>query len=120
MKWTIIIICVILLVVLICMYRKQLKSKSKQNEQFGEELSKYNPYDYVDITQQFDDIVVYNNEPTGRTGFDQCIEKCHGYCVEYGLTGDAHCYKLQQTQEKDFGADVVQNDNKLVYPNVKR
>lgn len=130
---------VIYFVILIIICWIIYKYFSQTHETFGDVLNKYNPYDYVDVIKQFSDVVEYKNEVTGlfdtnknnlldkqivnaygRTGFDQCIEKCNGYCVEYGLTGDAHCYKIVPEKEKVFNADVVQNDTNLAYPNINR
>lgn len=35
---------------------------------------------------------IYENE-IGRQGLDICIEKCKGYCVEYGILGKAFCFE---------------------------
>jgi hypothetical protein len=39
------------------------------------------------------DVTYYDNDDDGRLGLDKCIEKCkNGSCVEYGVTGHAHCF----------------------------
>jgi hypothetical protein len=68
---------------------------------------------------QFEDIIAYDNDPNGRMGLDKCIEKCQGYCVEFGQTGDAMCYPVKPEKPKDFSGLIVSNDNKLSFPNVE-
>jgi hypothetical protein len=88
-------------------------------ETFGDILSVKKTLDVIDIDKQFDDIIEYSNDPDGRIGLDKCIEGCHGYCVEYGMTGDAHCYPVKAYEEKNFYGNVVPNEVKLSYPNVE-
>jgi len=40
------------------------------------------------------DVTYFGNDvPLGRLGINKCIEKCkNGNCVEYGVTGHAHCF----------------------------
>lgn len=45
----------------------------------------------------FDNVTGYINDdlnanPNALTGLDKCINQCNGYCVEYGLTGNAMCF----------------------------
>jgi hypothetical protein len=42
----------------------------------------------------FDDVVMYKSSPTdlSKAGLYDCLEKCKGTCVEYGVTGDAYCF----------------------------
>ena len=74
--------------------------------------------DFKNITKQFDDLIVYDNQPDGRLGLDRCYEDCKGYCVEYGLTGSAYCFPVNKPVEKDFNGMIVSNDQKLSFPNV--
>lgn len=120
-----IILLIILIIVLTLIYyfyhtENFDETFEPQKGTFGEVLSKYNPYDFIDYSRQFDDVVVYNNDSTGRTGFDKCIEQCNGYCVEYGLTGDAHCYEVKPDTRKNFNIDIAQNDTNLAYPGIIR
>jgi len=87
-------------------------------EHFGDPTSVKQTPDILDLRQQFDDMIVYDNDADGRIGFDKCIEKCNGYCVEFGQTGSAYCFPVTQQKEKDFNGLIVQNDTKLSYPNV--
>ena len=75
--------------------------------------------DILDLTNQFEDMVVYDNDPDGRLGLDKCIENCHGYCVEFGQTGTAYCFPVREPQPKDFTGVVVQNEQKLAFPNIE-
>jgi hypothetical protein len=73
----------------------------------------------MDITKQFEDLVVYENLANGRLGLDRCIENCKGYCVEYGLTGSAYCFPVKPTQPKNFDGMVLPNERQLAYPRME-
>lgn len=89
-------------------------------EKFGDiVLAKTTP-DILDLRQQFDDLIVYDNDADGRIGLDKCIEKCNGYCVEFGQTGSAYCFPAREPQSKDFNGVIVPNEQKLAYPNLIR
>ena len=89
--------------------------KNKQNQQL-----------LNDIT--FKDVVVYENEPNGRTGLDRCFDNKTGHCVEYGQTGIAYYYPELPTN-KYFGRiiddDPIQikyddnTDQHMVFPNLR-
>lgn len=46
----------------------------------------------------FDDVAYYDNtydRDTGAlisTGWDTCVTKCSGHCVEYGVVGSSYCF----------------------------
>jgi hypothetical protein len=42
----------------------------------------------------FDDVVMFKSSPTdvSKVGLYECLEKCKGTCVEYGVTGNAFCF----------------------------
>ncbi len=91
----------------------------KRIEFFGDKISVKKTPDILDLRQQFDDMVVYDNSQDGRLGLDKCIEKCNGYCVEYGLTGSAYCFPHKESQPKNFAGLIAQNDRKLSFPNLE-
>lgn len=43
---------------------------------------------------------IYENE-IDRQGFDICLDKCNGYCVEYGIMGKAFCFENQTDDIKN-------------------
>lgn len=110
-----IIICILLIIGLSYF----LFFSRQYEEKFGDEVSVKKTPDVLDLKQQFEDLIGYDNDPNGRIGLDKCIEKCKGYCVEFGLTGSAYCYPEHGPEKKDFYGLVVQNDNKLSFPNVE-
>lgn len=112
---TTLIFIVIAILVLIVVYKYQ----TQITELFGDDTSVQKIPDIIDLTKQFEDLVVYNNDPDGRIGLDKCIENCKGYCVEYGLTGSAYCFPVKETTPKDFDGMIVQNEQKLSFPNVE-
>lgn len=107
-----IIICIILLAVVGYMV---ITTKEK----FGDIVSVKTTPDILDLKQQFDDMIVYDNDPDGRIGLDKCIERCNGYCVEFGQTGSAYCFPARPPIKKDFDGLIVQNEQKLSFPNVE-
>jgi len=42
----------------------------------------------------FNDVVMYKSDTkdTAKAGIFECLEKCKGNCVEYGITGNAFCF----------------------------
>lgn len=109
---TVFIIILLVIVVYFIFFRKY-------GETFGDVLTVKKTPDILDLHKQFDDIIDYNNEPNGRMGYDKCIENCKGYCVEFGLTGDAHCFPVHEPTLKDFNGMIVPNENKLSFPNTE-
>lgn len=105
------IIGAIILVVLLYLVRKR--------EKFGDIISVKEVPDILDLRQQFDDLIVYDNSPDGRLGFDKCIENCKGYCVEHGWTGSAYCFPVKEEKPKNFDGLIVQNERKLSFPNIE-
>jgi hypothetical protein len=90
----------------------------QKKEFFGDIVSVKQIPDILDLKQQFDDLIVYDNDADGRIGLDKCIENCHGYCVEFGQTGSAYCYPVKEHIPKDFTGGIVQNEQKLAFPNI--
>jgi hypothetical protein len=53
----------------------------------------------------FADVKVYendNDEGYGRLGLDKCLEYCDGTCVEYGVTGVAHCFPSKNSIKQNY------------------
>lgn len=103
-------IIVLLLLCVIFYYKK---------EAFGDILSHPKSTDVVDITKQFTDMTVYENDTDGRLGLDKCLEQCNGNCVEYGQTGAAYCFPKVTVEPRNYNDAIVQNERKLSYPNVE-
>jgi hypothetical protein len=42
----------------------------------------------------FNDVVMYKSDMKDlqKAGIYECLEKCKGTCVEYGMTGNAFCF----------------------------
>ncbi len=47
----------------------------------------------------FDDVVMYKSSLTdeSKSGLYECLEKCNGTCVEYGVTGNAFCFPKKES-----------------------
>ncbi len=90
-----------------------------KREKFGDIISVKEIPDILDLRQQFDDLIMYDNSTNGRLGFDKCIENCKGYCVEHGLTGSAYCFPAREEKQKNFDGLIVQNERKLSFPNIE-
>lgn len=110
-----IIICIVLILVLtyVLFIRKPIE------ENFGDPMTVKKTPEILDLKQQFDDIITYDNLPDGRIGLDRCIENCNGYCVEYGITGSANCFPAREPSVKDFTGMIVPNDKKISFPNLE-
>jgi hypothetical protein len=42
----------------------------------------------------FNDVKMYKSDPKDlqKAGIFECLEKCKGTCVEYGITGNSFCF----------------------------
>jgi hypothetical protein len=78
------------------------------------------------------DVIVYENDTetgTGRLGLDKCLEYCDGTCLEYGVTGVAHCFPRNNNIERNYYTTMRDHEyeteeidragTKLVYPNLR-
>lgn len=94
----ILIILVILLVTLLIV----LFSTIKYNKE-GFILNKKN-ISYID-DELFSDVLLFNNSDT-ELGIIQCMKSNCGYCVEYGVTGNALCFpKYRQIINENITID---------------
>ena len=113
--------CISIVLIVCAIYYIILQFTTKEG--FGDPTSVLRPSqsvpDILDLTHQFEDMLVYNNDPDGRLGLDKCIEDCQGYCVEFGQTGTAYCFPVRETTPKDFSGVVADNEQKLSFPNVE-
>lgn len=107
-----------IILIAVLLYFVYVTNKDIFQENFGDPLLVRRTPDILDLKQQFDDLIVYDNQPDGRIGLDKCIEQCQGYCVEHGQTGSAYCYPVHPTTEKNFNGMILQNEQQLVYPNL--
>lgn len=114
------IIFIVLIVVISLIIYYLFKRKQKEREKFGDAISVKKTPEILDWKQQFGDMIVYDNDADGRIGLDKCIEKCKGYCVEFGQTGSAYCFPDRKEPVKDFGGMILPNEKQLTYPNVSR
>jgi hypothetical protein len=85
-------ILIILSIILVVVYSKRI-----EQENFIESIQKVKNLGSIYDDPLFSDVVTYENDeggPTGvlKLGIEKCIERCDGKCVEYGITGIAHCY----------------------------
>ena len=123
-KMLLLLLVLIVFVGLLYFFRHRLRL---HYEMFGDPFQNKKTPQILDLTQQFDDMIVYDNEPNGRLGLDKCIELCKGYCVEFGLTGTAYCFPVSETPyqnkvmipQKDFNGNIVQNEQKLSFPSIE-
>lgn len=86
-------------------------------ENFGDVLSVKDPKKLLDINKQFDDVIVYYNDIDGKIGYDKCIDKCPGFCVENGMTGSAFCYPINDYKRIDINK-FDESNRRMVFPNV--
>lgn len=93
--------------------------KRAMTEGFGDEISVKQTHEIIDLSKQFTDMIVFDNDADGRIGFDKCIEQCNGYCVEQGQTGSANCFPAREPEIKDFDGGIVPNEKQLSYPNIR-
>lgn len=91
-----------------------------------------NPPYKLNEDKLFNDIIYFenDNEPGGLLGIEKCVKSCQGNCVEYGITGHAHCfptrtvsesyYQKFQEMDSDMSTENIdQRENKLEFPNMR-
>ena len=113
MKLVLLVLTIILIILIIgCFICRRTIT-----EKFGDILSTSPKY-VSDPNKQFDDVVVYYNDLDGKIGYDTCIDKCNGFCVENGMTGSAFCYPLRPLEKTNIDK-YVDNNKRLVFQNVE-
>ena len=83
------IIILLLLIILL------LGLEKKNNEKFGGIKLEYIKSGTVSFDDKlFDDVKMYKSDikDLKKAGIYECLEKCNGECVEYGVTGNAFCF----------------------------
>lgn len=77
------IILFIIIFIIICYKKESFTNEGKKDQDILSD-------------KQFEDLIPYVNEFKDgeliELGIHKCIEKCNGYCVEYGVTGDSICF----------------------------
>lgn len=83
------IIILFLLIILLISLAK------KNKEKFGGIKLEYIKSGTVSFDDKlFDDVTMYKSDlkDLQKAGIYECLEKCKGTCVEYGITGNAFCF----------------------------
>jgi len=121
------IIAIIVVVILYLLYYY------KNSESFLNEIKKVKQGPQLLDDKVFADVVTYDNvydaKGNARLGLDACLEACSGVCVEYGITGVAHCFPKTKalgrnyyTAVKDYEHEwdeIDRSGEKLVYPSMR-
>lgn len=67
------------------------------NEYFSDLDPKETPTKLNPTTFKLNDIYentkYFDNSNTGKLGITECVEKCKGNCVEFGVTGYSFCFE---------------------------
>ena len=123
MKLIYVILIILLIVILHYLTTEHFESIDyrKKYKKFGDPLS--TTYQYRTLEEQFPDVIAYDNNPDlSRMGLDKCYEQADkegGYCVEYGITGNAWYFPETKEREKNYKTDNnSQNSTKLTYANM--
>ena len=77
-----------------------------------EDLRKNKPLNNIFEDKLFSDVITHENDLDGRLGIDKCIESCKGVCVEYGVTGLAHCFPEKELPDFDHEDLRYENNQK--------
>jgi hypothetical protein len=88
----ILILILVLIVLLIVIFTN--KHSEKFDSQKGIELSNIPTGSKTFDDPLFNDVAYYTSDlkDADNSGVFQCLSKCKGTCVEYGITGDAYCF----------------------------
>jgi hypothetical protein len=88
------IVIIVLIIYLISVFLSKTMKEPFANDIENDPLKKLrkerNIFDTKD-DELFKDVITYMNE-NGRFGIDKCVDECNGLCVEFGVTGIAHCF----------------------------
>jgi hypothetical protein len=124
----------ILILILIVLIGYKLLSHLKSNK-----VESYDPLTKqqtgprkIQDDKVFADVKIYendNDEGWGRIGLDKCLEYCNGVCVEYGVTGVAHCFPSQNSVKRNYYTtlrdteyeteEVDRAGTKIKFPNLR-
>lgn len=81
---------------------EHLTTTAEQTNQTNQQtpLKVVNPKDIINILQDvnFKDTIFYTNDEDpykfgNKLGLQKCFDNCNGVCVEFGVTGNAFCFK---------------------------
>ena len=88
----ILIIIVILIVIVLIQINKSEKFTNESRK--GIELTNIPTGTKTFDDPLFNDVAYYKSDlkDADNSGIFQCLEKCKGTCVEYGMTGNAYCF----------------------------
>jgi hypothetical protein len=91
-------------------------------------ITKIKPLLEYDPDKLFTDVVIFNNDDD-RMGLDKCLGKCDGTCVEFGVTGIAHCFPANTPYNRNYYNIFRNYENEtddfdraaksLVFPNLR-
>jgi hypothetical protein len=81
-----------LIIIIICILIFILLNRSLNSEYFSD-ISKgtLKTVPQISDDKMFEDLIVYSNDDE-KAGIFHCLDNCQGTCVEYGVTGVAHCF----------------------------
>jgi hypothetical protein len=137
-----IILLIILAILVICIYDNDISIEKFKNSldvsgkvvAINPDKSQMKDINKVDFgpnllnDKVFSDIITYQNNSDGRVGLDKCYEDCKGTCVEYGITGIAQCFPLNNPIKTNTNTiqnlstrleDTDRTIDKLVYPDLR-
>lgn len=98
-------------ILIVCDFIKNINTNKNNSYEFLNEIKSeqpntknplkvVDPYDAIDILQDanFKDTKFYTNNDDPYTsgnglGLQKCFNECNGVCVEFGVTGNAFCFK---------------------------
>ncbi len=103
----------------------------KYNTDFDKLKNNNPPNKFLD-DDLFKSVVTYENDtfPEGKIGLEKCIQNCNGECLEFGVTGIAHCFPnegdvikstfYETLRDKSYSTEMVdERPHKLVYANLR-
>ncbi len=110
---------------------REYQDPEKYNTDF-DKIKVNNPPNKTYEDELFKSVINYENDPFpgGKIGLEKCIEACNGECVEFGVTGIAHCFPnngkimkstfYESLRDKSYETDMVdEKPHKLVYANLR-
>lgn len=112
------ILSIIILIIIILLIIKVYKLENFNSIASDPTIKRKNTVSHIDITKQFPEVNIFENDPDFRMGLDKCAEykennNNKGHCVEYGLTGNAWYFPEVEIDYGNFRKEVIKsNQNK--------
>ena len=119
-KIIIFIILIIIILLIIKVFKLEKFDNTFNSISSDPNVKRKNTISHLDITKQFPEVNIFENDNDFRMGLDKCIEHKEknnnkGHCVEYGYTGNAWYFPEVQIDYGNFRKETIKSNQQKDY-----